>query len=90
MVSALVTLYPCIHCREAFAEAVKEDPPNVSSRETFSLWACRQHNRVNEALGKPEFPCTPQALSTRWRTGCKVGATTGGKVGGSEEGGVLQ
>lgn len=85
----MVTLYPCVHCREAFAEAVKEDPPNVSSRLTFSLWACRQHNRVNESLGKPAFPCTPQALSTRWRTGCKVAAVK--EMGeGSEEGGVLQ
>ena len=85
----MVTLYPCIHCREAFAEAAKEDPPNVSSRQTFALWACRQHNRVNESLGKPVFPCTPQALSTRWRTGCKATATKE-KEDGSEEGGVLQ
>jgi len=50
--------------------AVEEDPPDVSTREAFSLWVCRQHNNVNKALGKPIFPCTPQALSLRWRTGC--------------------
>ena len=74
-VEGIRLLDPCIHCREAFAVAVEEDPPDVSSRESFSLWTCRQHNRVNETLGKPEFPCTPQALSERWRTGCKTPAT---------------
>jgi FAD-linked sulfhydryl oxidase len=69
LVSALALLYPCRHCREAFAGAAAEEPPDVSSRAGLSAWACRQHNRVNAALGKQAFPCEQEALQQRWRTG---------------------
>jgi hypothetical protein len=71
LVASLTTLYPCVHCREAFAVAVEGDPPDVSSGAAFAQWACRQHNVVNAALGKAEFPCTAEALEERWRTGCR-------------------
>ncbi len=76
LASALALLYPCLHCRAAFAAALEEDPVDVSSRAAFSAWACRHHNRVNEALGKPAFPCEEAALQRRWRTGCR-GALNG-------------
>ena len=28
---------------------------------------CEQHNEVSAKLGKPEFPCTLEALDDRWR-----------------------
>lgn len=74
LAATLALLYPCLHCRAAFAAAAEEDPVDVSSRAAFSAWACRHHNRVNEALGKPLFPCDGGALQQRWRTGCRSSA----------------
>jgi FAD-linked sulfhydryl oxidase len=73
LASALALLYPCQHCRAAFAVALEEDPVDVRSRAALSAWACRHHNRVNEALGKPAFACSEGALQRRWRTGCAAG-----------------
>ena len=72
LAAALALLYPCHHCRDAFAAALEEDPVDVGSRAAFSAWACRHHNRVNAALGKPAFPCSAAALQRRWRTGCPI------------------
>ena len=69
LVESVAQLYPCGHCRESFAEDLKECPPVVDTREDFSIWLCKQHNRVNESLGKPAFECTLAALQRRWRTG---------------------
>jgi len=33
------------------------------------LWTCRQHNYVNEKLGKPRFECSVQELDRRWKYG---------------------
>jgi FAD-linked sulfhydryl oxidase len=33
------------------------------------VWLCKQHNVVNEKLGKPAFACDFAALDARWRTG---------------------
>ena len=71
LVAALRLLYPCAHCREAFDLAVEADPPDVSTGRALAQWACRQHNAVNAALGKPAFPCTPEALEARWSSGCR-------------------
>ena len=71
LVAALAQLYPCGHCREAFAAAVEAEPPDVSSGLAFAQWACRQHNAVNAALGRPPFPCSAEALESRWRSGCR-------------------
>ncbi|CAN0405199.1 unnamed protein product, partial [Hapterophycus canaliculatus] len=43
----------------------------VGSRLALSLWACQQHNLVNEKIGKPTFQCTLPALDERWKTGKK-------------------
>jgi len=61
--------YPCEHCREDFRESVEEDPPSLGSRTHFALWLCRQHNRVNEKLGKAPFPCEMPAIDKRWKYG---------------------
>lgn len=65
----LVALYPCSHCREGYAADFEADPPRTDSREELSLWVCRQHNLVNERLGKSRFTCTMEHLDERWRTG---------------------
>ena len=69
LVRSLATLYPCGYCRDAFAEDLEKSPPMVETREDFSVWLCKQHNRVNESLGKPSFECTLAALQRRWRSG---------------------
>ena len=66
---AVAVLYPCSHCRERFAEEIESDPPQLDTRTSLSQWVCRQHNAVNELLGKPSFSCSIESLDRRWRTG---------------------
>lgn len=66
MIQAIAKLYPCLYCRQHFAEETLEDPPDVSSRAALSVWLCKRHNTVNKWLGKTEFPCTPEALDRRY------------------------
>ncbi|CAI7573633.1 uncharacterized protein N7487_007580 [Penicillium crustosum] len=51
-------LYPCGECAEHFMQHLSKYPPQVSSRNAASGWACFVHNEVNAMLGKPEFDCT--------------------------------
>ncbi|CAB1098041.1 unnamed protein product [Ectocarpus sp. CCAP 1310/34] len=69
LVTGLAGLYPCTYCRKDFREEVRKLPPDVSSRVALSLWACQQHNLVNEKIGKPTFRCTLPALDERWKQG---------------------
>ncbi|CAG8611889.1 27108_t:CDS:2 [Gigaspora margarita] len=46
-------LYPCAE----FQEILKKYPPQVSSREAASQWACAIHNMVNVRLKKEIFDC---------------------------------
>lgn len=41
----------------------------LGSRTEFAIWLCRQHNRVNEKLGKNTFPCDLPAIDRRWKYG---------------------
>ncbi|CAG8906305.1 unnamed protein product [Penicillium nalgiovense] len=50
-------LYPCGECAEHFMHHLSKYPPQVSSRNAASGWACFVHNEVNAMLGKPEFDC---------------------------------
>ncbi|KAJ6184796.1 hypothetical protein N7519_006097 [Penicillium mononematosum] len=50
-------LYPCGECAEHFMQHLSKYPPQVSSRNAASGWACFVHNEVNAMLGKPEFDC---------------------------------
>ena len=68
-IRGLAHLYPCSHCAEDFRDAVAKSPPRLDSRSEFNAWVCEQHNTVNEKLGKPAFPCTPETLTKRWRLG---------------------
>jgi FAD-linked sulfhydryl oxidase len=31
------------------------------------MWMCKQHNLVNQKLGKPLFPCEMDILDQRWK-----------------------
>ncbi|TFJ85309.1 hypothetical protein NSK_003732 [Nannochloropsis salina CCMP1776] len=69
LVHGIAGLYPCTYCRTDFQECIQALPPRVESREAFSVWICKQHNLVNEKLGKPVFPCDLKSLDRRWKTG---------------------
>lgn len=45
-------------CAEHFMQHLSKYPPQVSSRNAASGWACFVHNEVNAMLDKPEFDCT--------------------------------
>lgn len=61
-------LYPCGECAEHFQQLLKELPPQTASRMNAALWLCAAHNKVNERLGKPEFPC--DKLDETYDCGC--------------------
>lgn len=69
LLSSLSLLYPCVPCAEDFQDKVKENPPDVSGRESLSRWLCQRHNEVNEKLGKEAFGCDWSNLSRRWKDG---------------------
>lgn len=47
-IDALARIYPCADCAHHFQRQLREEPPDVSSREALSLWVCRLHNKVNK------------------------------------------
>lgn len=61
-------LYPCGECASHFQTLLKELPPQTSSRMASALWLCSAHNKVNERLGKPIFPC--DKLDETYDCGC--------------------
>ena len=69
MIRGLAAHYPCDHCAEDFRQKIVDDPPSLGSRAQFMLWVCRQHNYVNEKLGKKSFDCTVANLDRRWKYG---------------------
>jgi hypothetical protein len=68
---ALGDLYPCPLCAGHLRRYMLTHPPDVVSRESFSLWTCGAHNAVNRRNHKPEFFCDLGVLDTRWKDcGC--------------------
>merc|ERR1712107_611630 len=45
--ASFVQLYPCSHCAEHFVGVCETMPPQVATREQYSMWRCRAHNRVS-------------------------------------------
>lgn len=43
-------LLPCKFCRKSYSEYITNDPIDVSSKESFTKWLWRIHNKVNEKL----------------------------------------
>jgi len=63
-ISSFTHFYPCKNCADHFSATLREMPPEVESREALTTWLCQAHNRVNEHLGKPLFPC--ERVFERW------------------------
>jgi len=51
-----------------FQMILEKHPPQVSSREAASLWACAVHNIVNRRLLKEEFDCS--TVADKYKCGC--------------------
>jgi len=87
VLEGVARLYPCAHCRAAFAADLAARPPRLGSRAELAAWLCEHHNLVNAALGKPLFPCDAASLDERWRTGrpdCWRGAGGAGGASAAE------
>jgi Erv1 / Alr family len=41
---------PCKFCRKSYSEYITDDPIDVTSKENFTKWLWRIHNKVNEKL----------------------------------------
>jgi len=50
--NSLPLLLPCIECGEHCKQKIKENPPDVRSRDTLSRWCVNLHNEVNKMLRK--------------------------------------
>ncbi|RIA82310.1 ERV/ALR sulfhydryl oxidase domain-containing protein [Glomus cerebriforme] len=61
-------LYPCGECATEFQAILAKHPPQVSSRETASQWACAVHNIVNKRLQKEIFDCGK--ITEKYKCGC--------------------
>ena len=74
---ALGDLYPCADCAAHLRQYMAGRPPDASTREALSLWACDAHNEVNRRNGRPEYYCDIGVLDARWKDcGCgKANAT---------------
>jgi FAD-linked sulfhydryl oxidase len=51
-----------------FQAILAKHPPQVSSREAASQWACAVHNIVNERLKKEIFDCGK--IAEKYKCGC--------------------
>ncbi|KAI8890431.1 hypothetical protein K501DRAFT_168467, partial [Backusella circina FSU 941] len=65
--SSFIENYPCF--KEEFKKEIEQEPIRVGSRKKLSEWLCRQHNKVNERLGKETFDCN--LVLERWLHGSK-------------------
>ncbi|RHZ71182.1 hypothetical protein Glove_261g65 [Diversispora epigaea] len=66
-------LYPCGECATEFQKIIIMHPPQVSSREAASQWACAVHNIVNERLKKEIFDCGK--IAEKYKCGCDETST---------------
>jgi hypothetical protein len=62
-------LYPCGQCARHFQIFLRENPPQVGSRDEVTQWACHVHNLVNKRLNKPIFDCS--RVQEEWKCGCE-------------------
>ena len=48
------------------ANTEKIGNPDVQNTQSLSVWMCKQHNLINEELGKPLASCLYEDLKKRW------------------------
>merc|ERR1719408_198913 len=69
---SFVELYPCGLCAQEFIEVTKDLPPQLGSREEYTMWWCKAHNRVRDDLSQPIRECDPAALLAAGRAGLSL------------------
>jgi hypothetical protein len=80
-ITLLSRLYPCGECAAHFQILLKQYPPQTSSRDAASQWACSVHNKVNERLEKPMFDCS--LVAEMYKCGCDDAETEGEEEAGN-------
>mmetsp|Transcript_95388 Transcript_95388/g.309084 ORF Transcript_95388/g.309084 Transcript_95388/m.309084 type:complete len:153 (+) Transcript_95388:70-528(+) len=60
--ASFVQFYPCSHCAEHFVGVCEASPPQVASRQEYSVWWCEAHNRVSEHLKNEPRKCDAAKL----------------------------
>lgn len=80
-ITLLSRLYPCGECAAHFQILLKQYPPQTSSRDAASQWACSVHNKVNERLEKPMFDCS--LVAEMYKCGCDDVETEGEEEAGN-------
>ena len=69
---------PCKFCRKSYSEYITELPVDVSSKENFTKWLWKIHNKVNEKLRSqnlcnyedPEFSFVKKMYTQKLIQGC--------------------
>ncbi|KAJ5070751.1 fad-linked sulfhydryl oxidase alr [Anaeramoeba ignava] len=69
LINSIAHLYPCVYCSNHLKNYIENNPLDLRSSKTFSLWLCRLHNSVNKFLKKPLFNCSK--VLERWKYGSK-------------------
>jgi len=49
----LPNLLPCKKCKENYLKHIHDEPPDFSSKNNFSRWLVKIHNKTNKMLKKP-------------------------------------
>jgi len=71
-------LLPCKFCRKSYSEYITDDPIDVSSKDNFTKWLWRIHNKVNEKLRSqqlcnyedPSFSSVKKFYEEKLHQGC--------------------
>ncbi|ODQ77258.1 hypothetical protein BABINDRAFT_17878, partial [Babjeviella inositovora NRRL Y-12698] len=50
-------VYPCGDCARHFNKLITQYPPQLTNRNTASVWGCDLHNKVNKRLEKEMYDC---------------------------------
>jgi mitochondrial FAD-linked sulfhydryl oxidase len=69
LVRSVARFFPCGYCADKTEEEIARNPPRTRSQAELAVWLCTLHNEVNERMNKPPFPCTPEHLRARWKSG---------------------
>lgn len=69
---AFVKLYPCGLCSQEFVDVCSDLPPQLGSREDYTMWWCEAHNRVRQDLSQSLRRCEVSQLITAGQAGLLI------------------
>jgi len=76
--NVIAFILPCKFCRKSYSEYIINDPVDVSSKDAFTKWLWRIHNKVNEKLRSqnlcnyedPSFSIVKKMYEEKLHQGC--------------------